>query len=65
MIKIDVVLVGVGVVRIDMIQNYKKIVPNFYNFKIILAPSVFENYVAFRFFTFTFCCAIPQRDPAR
>ena len=35
--------------------------PNFFNFKIILALSIFENDVAYKVFTFTFRCAMPRR----
>ena len=34
-------------------------VPNFFNFKIILASSIFENAVASRVFNFTYFCTMP------
>ena len=54
LIWIDVIWVSVDVIWIDAIQNYRIFAPNFFNFKIILATKVFENYVASRVFTFVF-----------
>ena len=56
MILIDVILIGV-------IKNYRIFAPKIFNSKIILTPSVFENSVAFRIFTYTFRCSVPQRSP--
>ena len=44
-----VIWVIVGVIRIDMIQNYRIFAPNFFNFKIILALSIFGNVLLPRF----------------
>ena len=63
MIQIDVILVGVDLILIDVIQNYRIFAPNFFNFNIILTPSIFLNAVAFRVFTFTFLRNIPRRAP--
>ena len=50
-------------IQIDVIKNYRIIAPNFFNFKIILALSIFENAVASRVFDFNFRCAMPWRAP--
>ena len=60
---IDLIQVGVDVIQIDAIQNYRIFAPNFFNFEIILALSIFENYVASRVFNFTFFCAMIQHTP--
>ena len=46
-----------------MIPNYIFFAPNFFNFEIILALIIFENFVASKVFTFTFHCAMPHRYP--
>ena len=47
----------------DVIQNYIIFAPKCFHFKIILELNIFENTVVSRVFTFTFCCAVPQRAP--
>ena len=46
---------GVDVIWIDMIMDFRMFAPNFFNFRITLAPRVFENYVASRVFNSTSC----------
>ena len=55
--------VSVDVILIDVIQNHRNFAPNFFNFKIILAPNVLENYVTIRVVNFTLIWDIPQRVP--
>ena len=57
MIRFDVNQVGMFV-----IPNYRIFAPNFFNFKIIFAFSIFKNIVVSKVFNFNFCCAMPQRD---
>ena len=58
-----VVRVGVDVVWVDVIQIYRIFAPNFFNFKNIIALSIFENAVVYRIFTLGFCCAMARRAP--
>ena len=39
--------------------------PNFFNLNIILALRIFENYIPFRVFTFTFRFSMPRRATVR
>ena len=55
--------VGVDVIQIDVIQNYRIFAPNFFNFKIILALRIFENSVVSRVLIFTFLFAVTQGVP--
>ena len=55
--------VGVDVIKINVIQNYKTFAPNFFNFKIILMLNISFNAIVSRVFTFIFLCAMPRRAP--
>ena len=44
-------------------SEFQNFPPNVFNIKIILAHSVFGNYVAFRVFDFTYLCNMPRRAP--
>ena len=46
-----------------MIPNHRNFAPKVFNFKIIFALIIFENLVASKVFTFTFCCAMPRKLP--
>ena len=58
---IRVILFGVDVIQINVIQNYRIFAPKFFNFKTILARSIFKNVVSFKDFTFNY--VMPQCDP--
>ena len=62
-IRFGVIRVNVNRVRIFVIPNYRIFATNFFNFRIIFALIIFENVVASKVFTFTFCCAMPWIDP--
>ena len=57
------VQVGVDVIQIDVIKSYRIFAPNFSNFKITLALSIFKNVVASKVFNLNFLWIIPQRAP--
>ena len=58
-----VIWVDVDVIWIDVIKNYRIFAPNFFNFKNILALSIFENVVASKVLTFNFRCIMSQCAP--
>ena len=49
--------------RIFVISNYRIFAPNFFNFKIIFALSIFENFVASKVFFFNFRYYMPRQSP--
>ena len=61
MIRIDVIWVGADIIKINVILNLKTFVLNFCNFKFILMPRVFEIDVAYRIFSFNYCCTMSRR----
>ena len=66
MVRIDVIpiiRVGVDMIKIDLIQNYRIFAPIFFNFEIIIALSIFENDVVSRVFNAGFYCAMPRIAP--
>ena len=63
LIWVGVIWIDVNQVGIFVIPNYTIFAPNFFNFKIIFALSIFEIVVASKVFAFNSCCTIPQWDP--
>ena len=63
LIRFGVIWINVNRFGIFVILNYRIFAPNFFNFNIIFAFSIFGNFVASRIFTFTFFYAMPQQAP--
>ena len=63
LIWVGVIWINVNRFRIFVIPNFRTFVPNFFNFKIIFALTIFENFVASKVFTFNFRCTMPWQSP--
>ena len=63
LILIGVIRINVNWFKIFVIPNYRIFAPKFFNFVIIFALSIFENFVASKVFAFRFHSVMPRRSP--